>query len=232
MQQKSHHSSKQKPKKEQRDPYDGLRPWSAITHGAGAIFGFLGTIALLIQVWGNNLAVFSLFIYGLSMVTLYTASCLYHCVNTKVSGRLALRKFDHCSIYLLIAGTYTPICLLALHGTIGNILVTVIWVFAAAGIVLTLMKLDIPRWLTTAIYIVMGWVAIFAISPLSKVLSSTGMTLLITGGILYTIGGILYGIKWPGRNNPKFGCHEIFHIFILLGSVCHFCMMYPVISAL
>ena len=101
---------------------------------------------------------------------------------------------------------------------------------ALAGVVLTIAKLDIPRWLTSVIYLVMGWLALFAIVPLSQRMAGLGMFWLILGGVLYTVGGVLYAVKWPGRNNPRFGCHEIFHVFILLGSLCHFFLMYSVIT--
>lgn len=212
---------------EVRDPYDGLRPWSAITHGAGAVLAALGTAALLIQsaLLGKWL-LFGLFaVYGLSMICLYTASTLYHCLNTSVPGRLALRKYDHCSIYLLIAGSYTPLCLTVLRNAGGIPLVIAVWTLALAGTALTIAKLSIPRWLTSAIYLFMGWLAIFAIVPIYRALPPAGFFWLLTGGLLYTVGGVLYAVKWPGRDNPRFGCHEIFHLFILLGSVAHFVMM-------
>ena len=212
---------------EVRDPYDGLRPWSAITHGAGAVLSLLGTAALLIQsaLLGKWL-LFGLFaVYGLSMICLYTASTLYHCLNVSVPGRLALRKYDHCSIYLLIAGSYTPLCLTVLREAGGIPLVIAVWTLALAGTVLTITKLAIPRWLTSAIYLFMGWLAIFAIVPIYRALPPAGFFWLLTGGLLYTVGGVLYAVKWPGRDNPRFGCHEIFHLFILLGSVAHFVMM-------
>lgn len=220
--------------KEVRDPYDGLRPWSAITHGVGAALALVGTVFLAVQaIWmGNwaNLAVF--LIYGLSMVCLYTASTLYHCVNTSPAKRIALRKYDHCSIYLLIAGSYTPVCLTVLWGNGGLPLFCTIWGLALAGMVLTIAKLDIPRWLTSVIYLVMGWLALFAIVPLSRLMPGVGMFWLILGGVLYTVGGVLYAMKWPGRHNPRFGCHEIFHVFILLGSIAHFMMMAQVVAYL
>ena len=157
-------------------------------------------------------------IYGLSMICLYTASTLYHCVNTTAAKRIALRKYDHCSIYLLIAGSYTPICMTVLRQEGGVPLLSVIWALAAAGILLTIAKLEIPRWLTSVIYLFMGWLALTAILPLSRLLPTAGMAWLVLGGVLYTVGGVLYAVKWPGRNNPRFGCHEIFHVFILLGS--------------
>jgi hemolysin III len=107
-----------------------------------------------------------------------------------------------------------------------------VWSLAAAGLILTVAKLSIPRWLTSAIYLFMGWLAVFAIVPIYRSLPGEGFFWLLLGGILYTVGGVLYAVKWPGRNNPRFGCHEIFHVFILLGSVCHFVMMYRVVAFL
>ena len=221
-------------RREVRDPYDGLRPWSAITHGAGALLSVVGTAALLVRAiqLGHPAEILLFLIYGLSMVGLYTASTLYHCLNVSVPGRIALRKYDHCSIYLLIAGSYTPICLTALRNSGGPLLLSCIWTLAAAGLVLTIAKLGIPRWLTSTIYLIMGWLAIFAIVPLYRALPTAGFVWLLAGGLSYTVGGVLYAVKWPGRNNPRFGCHEIFHLFILLGSIFHFILMYQVIVAL
>lgn len=218
-------------RREVRDPYDGLRPWSAITHGAGALLAVAGTAALLLRAVqaGHPADLLPFLIYGLSMVGLYTASTLYHCLNVSVPGRIALRKYDHCSIYLLIAGSYTPICLTALRHSGGPLLLSCIWTLAAAGLVLTIAKPGIPRWLTSTIYLIMGWLAIFAIVPLYRALPTSGFVWLLAGGLSYTVGGVLYAVKWPGRNNPRFGCHEIFHLFILLGSIFHFILMYEVI---
>jgi len=220
--------------KEKRDPYDGLRPWSAITHGIGAGLALLGTLALILRTanHGNWLLSVLFLIYGISMVCLYTASTLYHCLNTSVPVRIALRKYDHCSIYLLIAGSYTPICLTALKDCGGPNLLASVWALAIAGIILTIAKLSIPRWMCSAIYLFMGWLAIFAIVPIYRTLPLQGFFWLLTGGLLYTAGGVLYALKWPGRNNPRFGCHEIFHVFILLGSIAHFILMYQVIALL
>ena len=220
--------------REVRDPYDGLRPWSAVTHGIGAALAAVGTAFLLVRaarLHDPTLLVLFL-IYGLSMLGLYTASTLYHCLRTSVPGRIALRKYDHCSIYLLIAGSYTPLCLTALRDSGGVPLLAAAWTLAAAGLVLTIAKLSIPRWLTSAIYLFMGWLALFAIAPIHRALPAAGFGWLLAGGLLYTVGGVLYAVKWPGRNNPRFGCHEIFHVFILLGSVCHFVLMYQYVQYL
>ena len=217
-----------RPREKGRNPYDGLRPWSAITHGAGIILGVAGTVFLLVQsiLSGRDLTtLLSLLIYGVSMTGLYTASTLYHSVNTSVSGRIALRKYDHTSIYFLIAGTYTPICLTALRGPWGYTLLSIIWTLAIAGLFMSLFWIDCPRALTSSIYIAMGWMAVIAIYPLWQAVGTASLLWLLLGGVLYTVGGVLYALKWPGRDNPRFGCHEIFHVFILLGSIAHFVMI-------
>ena len=223
------------PREKGRNPYDGLRPWSAITHGAGAAMSIVATAVLLIgtAVGGGDVwKLVSFAIYGLSMTGLYTASTLYHCVNTNVEGRIALRKLDHTSIYFLIAGSYTPVCLIALRGPWGWSLFGVIWALAIAGLVMSAVWIDCPRAVTSTIYIAMGWLAVFAIYPLWQALGMRGVAWLLAGGVLYTIGGVLYALKWPGRNNPRFGCHEVFHVFIVLGSAAHFVMMHRVLLPL
>ena len=250
-----------RPVEKGRDPYDGLRPWSAITHGVGAALAVLATIALLARsasqgkwlvfglgavlgvaatavlvtaaAWAGDVwKIVSFAIYGLSMTALYTASTLYHCVNTTVKGRVALRKLDHASIYFLIAGSYTPVCLTALRGAWGWTLFGIIWALAIAGLVMSLTWINCPRAVTSTVYIAMGWVAVFALYPLWQAIGPRGIAWLLAGGVLYTVGGVLYAVKWPGRDNPRFGCHEIFHIFILLGSIAHFILMAQVVLRL
>lgn len=214
-----------------RDPYDGLRPWSAITHGVGIVLGLLGAVVVLLRAAqiGPAWRLIPFSIYALSMIGLYTASTLYHSLNTGVKGRIALRKYDHISIYFLIAGTYTPICLVVLPPSWGWPMTAVIWALALGGTVMALVWINAPRWLTAGIYLFMGWMALFMLPVLVKSLPAEGLFWLLLGGVLYTVGGVLYAIKWPGRNNPRFGCHEIFHVFILLGSVAHFFLMERVI---
>ena len=224
------------PKKEKdRDPYDGLRRWSALTHGLGILLAMSGTVLLLLRAsrLGSSLWHYVTFaIYGAAMIELYAASTLYHSVTTTVRGRITLKKLDHASIYFLIAGTYTPICLIPLRGPWGWSLFGIIWGLALLGTAVSLVWIHSPRWVTAGIYLFMGWLAIIAIYPLSQVLALRGLFWLLLGGVLYTIGGVMYALKWPGRSNPKFGCHEIFHVFVLLGSVCHFLLMYRVVAHL
>ena len=214
-----------------RNPYDGLRPYSALTHGVGILLAFLAMGLLLhVTLHSGAVTVTAVSVYAVSMLCLYTASTVYHSLNTSIRGRLLLRKLDHLMIYYLIAGTYTPICLISLNGMLsGRIMLIVIWTMALLGSAFTLFWIRMPRALTASIYLVMGWTAIFAIYPLHTVMTSICFVMLLTGGILYSVGGIFYVMKWPGRNNRYFGCHEIFHIFIILGSICHFIMIYQMV---
>lgn len=224
---------KEKLSEQGRNPYDGLRFYSALTHGVGigfALFALAALLHLTIKMGASSVTVTSVSIYAVSMLCLYTASTVYHSLYTDVQGRLLLRKLDHVMIYFLIAGTYTPICTISLGGMIsGRVLLTVIWAMALLGAAFTLFWINMPRLLTSAIYLVMGWTAIFALSPLHRVMCTECFVLLLAGGLLYSIGGILYALKWPGRNNKYFGCHEIFHVFIVLGSICHFMMIYQML---
>ena len=211
-----------------RDPYDALRPWSAITHGAGALAAVLGTVLLVLRARSlTELAGFG--VYGLSMILLYTASTLYHTLPTAPAGRRLLRKLDHCSICLLIAGSYTPICMLALWAGCGPALLAAVWLFALAGILLSLLWITAPRWLSAGVYLCMGWLVVFAIVPVVRTLDPAALFWLVLGGVMYSVGGVLYAVKWPGRNNPRFGCHEIFHVFILLGSLCQYFTVYRLV---
>lgn len=224
---------KEKLSEQGRNPYDGLRFYSALTHGVGigfALFALAALLHLTIKMGASSVTVTSVSIYAVSMLCLYTASTVYHSLYTDVQGRLLLRKLDHVMIYFLIAGTYTPICTISLGGMIsGRVLLTVIWAMALLGAAFTLFWINMPRLLTSTIYLVMGWTAIFALSPLHRVMPTECFVLLLAGGLLYSIGGILYALKWPGRNNKYFGCHEIFHVFIVLGSICHFMMIYQML---
>ena len=208
-------------------------PMSSYTHFLGALLSLIGfplsVLLYFLKGSGEPLHLLAALIFCCSTLALYTTSCVYHFSCGTPAHINHLRKLDHAMIYVLIAGSYTPVCLTVLRNDGGLTLFATIWGLALAGVVLTIAKLDIPRWLTSVIYLVMGWLAVFAIVPLSRLMPGAGMFWLILGGVLYTVGGVLYAVKWPGRNNPRFGCHEIFHVFILLGSIAHFLMIYRVI---
>lgn len=218
---------KQPKTKEVRTPYDGLRMYSAITHGIGAWLATVGTAVLIVwaAIVGNALQIVSYAVYGAALIGLYATSTLYHCLPVKPKGRAALRKLDHIMIYMLIAGTYTPICLIAMHGVWGWSVFGVIWGLAVAGTIVKLFWLNSPRWISAAAYLGMGWVIIIVVVPLVRLMSVPALVFLFCGGGFYTVGGILYALKWPGRDKKYFGFHEVFHLFILLGSIAHFFMM-------
>ena len=159
------------------------------------------------------------------MVGLYLASGMYHMLTVSDKTEMRLKKLDHMMIFLLIAGTYTPLCLIPLRGPWGWALFGIIWGAALGGILLKLFWIGAPRWLSTAFYIVMGWMCVIAIYPLIQKLPVGALSLLLGGGVLYTVGGIIYGTGRFPLHIRHLGFHEIFHIFVLGGSVCHYSMM-------
>ena len=210
-----------------REPINGL------THMTGAILSLIGLITMIIKVIytnGTMLEYFSVILFGISMILLYSASATYHSVIADSTIIKRLKKLDHSMIFVLITGSYAPFCLLALKNSIGKNLFLAVGICAVIGIIFKLFWVTCPRWLSSIMYISIGWFAIFAIYPLSKVLSTGGTFLLILGGILYTIGGIIYALKKDKLKIRSFGSHEIFHIFIMFGSLSHFfCVLFYVL---
>lgn len=199
-------------------------PVSGLTHLFGALASAIGMI-LLIQysiLVGNVLNIVVSIIFGISLILLYSASTVYHLTRASEKAIKVLRRIDHSMIYVLIAGTYTPICLIGLKGTLGWTFLISIWTLTIAGILLKIFWFNAPRWLYTFFYVLMGWLAVFAIYPLIKAITLTGVLWLIAGGISYTLGAVIYATKWPKITSKFFGFHEIFHIFVLIGSACHY----------
>ena len=206
-------------------------PVSCLTHLAGAIASIVGMIFLILLAVreGTPWHIVGFSIFGASLILLYSASTIYHMLDISDRVNLILRKVDHMMIFVLIAGTYTPICITALRGGLGWTLLVVIWTAGILGMILKGVWMNAPRWLSTLIYAVMGWMIILAIYPLAKAIPAQGTVFLVMGGLFYTIGAVIYGLKWPKINFKYFGFHEIFHIFVLAGSLSHFFMMYYVI---
>jgi len=189
----------------------------------GAIAAIVGTIFLSIT--GNSTArVAAYIIFGMSMILLFSASGTYHLI-TKESIVKAFRKVDHAMIFVMIAGTYTPLILKAFSGDARIWYMAGIWVFALCGVLLKIFFAGRFRTLSTIIYLAMGWTCIFAIKPIIAALGIGGSLLLLGGGVFYTVGGVFYALKWPGKHN-KFGFHEVFHILILLGAISMYFMVY------
>ena len=156
------------------------------------------------------------------MILLYAASATYHLVVSSDKVISFLRRLDHTMIFLLIAGSYTPFCLIALKGVTGWVLFSIIITIAIVGISFKLIWFNCPRWLSTSIYVLMGWIAVFLMGPLKIALSTQGLSLLIIGGVFYTIGAVIYATKPNFLKSKYLGFHEIFHIFIMLGTLTHF----------
>ena len=200
-------------------------PINSLTHWIGAILSLFALIAMLVKGVSNNasaVAIVSVAIFGISLIMLYTVSATYHGVITSDKIIFRLRKLDHSMIFILIAGSYAPFSLIALGGSKGTIFFATIASIAIAGILFRMLWFNCPRWLQTALYIGLGWAALFMLKPLSQALSPISLALLVLGGVLYTFGGVIYGLKPKKLQFGKFGFHEIFHIFIILGSLCHF----------
>lgn len=166
-------------------------------------------------------------IFGISMILLYSTSTIYHLIDSsKQKAKRVMRKLDHIMIFVFVAGSYTPICLLVLNNVIGYRLLMLVWSITLAGVVIKLCWITAPNWVSSLLYIFMGWLAVLVLSPLADSMPSGGIYWLFLGGIFYTIGGVIYGLKRPNINKTYFGFHELFHIFVLAGSLCHYVMMY------
>jgi hemolysin III len=197
-------------------------PLAGATHLIGAVLSIPALILLII--YGSNSAwkIVSFSIYGSSLFLLFLFGTLYHWLPQSAGGKAQIfRKLDHLAIYLLIAGTYTPFCLITLNGIWGWSIFGVIWVMAVFGIVIQSVYINVWRWLTTTIYICMGWLIVVAFKPLGSNLSPEGIRWLIAGGIIYSIGGVIYTIKKPNLSKVL-GYHELWHLFVLAGAACHF----------
>jgi hemolysin III len=190
---------------------------NAITHGIGALLAVAALVVLIVMaaIHGSVWHIVSFSIFGATLVLLYFASTLYHSL-THAKAKRVFHKFDHISIYLLIAGTYTPFCLTALRGWIGWTVLGVVWSCAILGAVLKAISVGKRIKLSTVLYILMGWVILVAIQPLYKAMPFNGFLFLIAGGISYTIGTIFFI-----RNQVKYN-HSVWHVFVLGGSVLHF----------
>jgi len=204
-------------------------PINGFTHLFGAILSVVGLVALIMKASTTTesiLAVIAVIIFGISMILLYSASATYHMVVAKDRIIAFLRRVDHSMIFVLIAGTYTPFCLISLNGVTGWVLFGIISGLAVAGVIFKLVWFHSPRLLSTALYVLMGWIVVFFSGSLAPVIGTNGMLFLIIGGLLYTIGAVIYWLKPNFLSFKHFGFHEIFHVFILLGSLFHFICIY------
>lgn len=205
-------------------------PGSAITHFIGMLMAIFAAVPLLIKAAHEpgHLYLTALTIYAASLILLYAASTTYHTVDISEKVNTLLKKIDHMMISVLIAGTYTPICLLVLDRKTGIPLLLLVWGIAIAGILIKAFWVYCPKWFSSVLYIGMGWTCVLAFTQILNTLSPAAFGWLLAGGIIYTIGGVIYALKLPIFNNrhKNFGSHEIFHLFVMAGSACHFIVMY------
>jgi hemolysin III len=211
-----------------REPINGL------THFIGALLACVG-LALLIYKASDPVKPWHLTTYtvfGVGMILLYTVSTLYHWLPLGEKGEARMRKLDHIMIFVLIAATYTPFCLIPFRGIFGWSLFACIWSIAVFGTVFKMFWIHAPRWISAAVYVCMGWLAIVGIVPIIKTLQPGAVFWLFTGGLLYSTGALIYALKRPNPWPKCFGFHEIFHIFVILGSSAHFWVLYKYVMVL
>ena len=221
-----------------RDTEDGRRelvfrvkdPISALTHFWGLLAALAGGFPLLIRaaLHGRDLAdLLSLAAFGGGLILLYGASSAYHTFTLSPAGIKRLKKLDHAMIYLLIAGSYAPVCRLGIGGETGTRLLAVVSLLALVGCAVTLFWVDCPKWVSSLLYIGLGWACVFALPQIVSRLAGIPLALLAGGGILYTVGGVIYALHIPlPCARPGFGNHEVFHLFVLAGSLCHYLMIF------
>lgn len=202
---------------------------NGMTHCIGAVCA-TASLVLLGRI-SQPMHLLALSIFSLSMVALYSTSTLYHWLELSDKGVRLWRRIDHCMIFVFIAATYTPICLIVLHGTWQWALLFSVWSLALGGIILKIFWLNAPRWFSTGIYLGMGWFALLAIYPLMRALPLGALLWLLAGGLFYSIGAVIYALKRP-RGCAAFGFHALFHVFVMLGTLCHAIVMYGYVAAM
>lgn len=198
---------------------------SSLTHLAGAIFALAGTIKLAYDAFGEECAAafVSVLVFGISMVVLYLTSSIYHwCCAVQARAAKFMQRLDHIAIFLLIAGTYTPVCVITLGYPLGYIMLSLVWGVAAAGLLMKIFWMEAPVWLSCSLYVAMGWIAAFFIVPLVHALTPGALVWLVAGGLLYTAGAVIFGLERPRLSFSWFGPHELFHLFVMGGSLCHY----------
>ncbi len=205
-------------------------PGSALTHFAGMMLALFAAVPLLIKadLTAGSTCFAAMAVFIGSMILLYGASATYHAVNLAGHALRVFRKIDHMMIFVLIAGSYTPICLILLNGPRGYTLLAAVWGIALVGMLIKALWITCPKWFSSLLYISMGWICVFVFGTLVRTLPVGGFLWLLAGGLIYTAGGVIYALKLPVFNAKYkyFGSHELFHLFVMGGSICHFIFMY------
>lgn len=209
-------------------------PGSALTHFLAFILTLIAAVFLFSKAIGHRIGfpdMITFIIFIISMLLLYAASTTYHSFNISKKINTILRKIDHMMIFVLICGTYAPVCLSVLGGSSGILLFCMVCGISLLGIFINIFWINYPKWISSVIYISLGWLCIFAIAKIMSSMTKISFTWLLVGGIIYTVGGVIYALKLKcfDKLNRYFGLHEIFHLFVMGGSFCHFMLMYTLI---
>jgi len=201
--------------------------WNTAISAFGALLSLIGIAFLITRADStkSSLIVLAFAIYGFGLVNMFVSSALHHGVNGSAKTNHRLKQYDYYAISLMIAGTFTPLCIVLLNSTFGWTVLALMWAFAALGIALKAIFPNVPRWLTTALFIAMGWMGLIILKPLYHALHWDGFSLLLLGGLFYTVGGLIYVLEKPNPIPGKFGFHEIWHCFVLAGAASHFFVM-------
>ena len=203
-------------------------PVNALSHMVGALASIVGLTMLVVfaAMRADAWHVVSFAIFGVTLILMYTSSFLYHSLNISEKALLVFRQVDHIMIFMVIAGSYTPICLVPLRGPWGWSIFGMVWAMAIVGVGLKIFAMNVPRRVSTLIYLAMGWVCVIAVYPLVNILEPICLLWLALGGLFYSAGAIVYSIKKPDPFPGIFGFHEIWHLFVMLGSACHFWLVF------
>src|SRR5215216_8018580 len=196
-------------------------PVSGLTHLAGVLLALIALVVLLTKAAGRLDHLVAFGIFGLSLIALYSASALYHLLPVSPAATARLRRLDHMTIFILIAGTYTPVCVLALEGGWRAGLLGLIWTLALCGVALKLLWMEAPRWLSVGVYLAMGWLAVIAASAIFRTIPYGGIAWILGGGLVYSAGALIYGLKRPNLVPGIFGFHELWHLLVMAGRACH-----------
>ena len=208
-------------------PKSPKEPFCAISHLFGALLAAVGLVALVIAAHGQLRPTIAYSVYGLSLVTMYSLSTIYHALHVTPGQQVVLQRMDHISIFLLIAGTYTPVCLVTLYSGVGVKLLVTVWSLAFAGIFAICCWRSHPHWIRVTLYVLMGWLAVITLAPLYRALGPAGMGWMVAGGLAYTFGIFFYALsndvprRWPGKLTP----HDVWHLFVLAGGLCHYVLV-------
>jgi hemolysin III len=203
-------------------------PINALTHSVGAVLSVIGLLVLLAVAINNGSVrqVVAFSIFGGSLVAMYSVSAFYHSFNLTERGLAHLRRIDHMMIYILIAGTYTPVCLLLLREPLGIVLLSAVWTLAAIGTALKIVWMHAPTWVSTALYLGLGWIAVLVFKPLLSAAPTAFFLWILAGGLFYSLGAVIYALKWPGKmvgdRTRRWASHELWHLFVMAGSFSHY----------